>query len=161
MIPHGFDPALQHLNAVPTAFAIGTTQPQVRATGVCHRHRRNGYPNRSTSCVERINRTATCLAMTASRRPPTPAVPSHFEHAGAWRASRHPMRFRAGTIGLASDRRACAPPTDHAGVFFPSCDREADPCDAPSPIARCAPSRLSRREESSCDRSRPPLPPAP
>jgi len=97
----------------------------------------------------------------AFRRPPSPAVPSHFEHAGAWRASRHPMRSRAGTIGLASDRRACAPPTDHAGVFFPTCDREADPCDAPSPIERCAPFALLRREESSRDRSRPPPPSAP
>lgn len=40
----GFDPALRHPNAARTAFAIRATRPEVRAIGVCHRYRRNGYP---------------------------------------------------------------------------------------------------------------------
>jgi len=67
-IPLGFDPALQRPDVVPPTFANGTTRPEVRATGVCHRHRRNGHP--LCRPLDRRDRSSIRCCTIAFRRPP-------------------------------------------------------------------------------------------
>lgn len=117
----------EHLPATAPACAnVDTDRPEIRATSVYHRH-----PSRRAP-IDRI----TTRTPRASRHDDDAPTPSRRETTGARRASRHPARFRAGTV----DRPSWHALLDvRSGVFFPIREREADPSDAPSFDARCAP----------------------
>lgn len=124
----------------------------MRATGVCHRHRRNGHP--LCRPLDRRDRSSIRCCTIVFRRPP------QAHHAFALRADGCMARFTAPhALSSRGDwfsivwhnraRRAYAPPMPCAGVVFPSHDREADPRDVPVAARSMRPRCFSRCLEGS------------
>lgn len=130
----------QCLRSAPAFANEDADRPEMRATSVYHRHPcRDGHP---------FDRTAT-------RTPHGAVMPQRLRARGAneCTACFTAPRTLPGRDGLV-DRRGMRSSVARSGVFFPNRGREADPSDAPSFDARCAPtaelsgwSRRLRRTE--------------